>query len=99
MLVDIVFAAGLARGDEDRVSGRVAGGDQADFAGHMIAGGDDDPLARLGFGNADTVALIVLVIELDIVLNGRAEAVEAGIVGAPLRVGEPVEERAVVGGP
>ena len=46
MLIDIIFAAGLARGDEQRRRGRIVGRDQPGFAGDMVAGRDDDPFFR-----------------------------------------------------
>src|SRR3546814_1854962 len=65
----------------------------------MIAGRDEDPAPRLGFGHPDAIALIGLAIEFDILDRIGAQPVQPRIVGAPLRVGEPIEEAAVVTGP
>src|SRR3546814_20912450 len=75
----------------------VARGNEPHFARHMIAGRDDDPAPRLGFGHPDAIALIGLAIEFDILDRIGAQLVPPRLVGAPLRVGEPRSEARRVG--
>ncbi|PAV70337.1 hypothetical protein WR25_09833 [Diploscapter pachys] len=97
--VDVIFAAFLAGRDQDRRGEGIVGGQQPHFAGDVIAGADDDPLAIARLGDGDAIAFVILVEQLDVVFDGRAEPVEARIVGAPLVVGDAVEEARIVGGP
>src|SRR3546814_17715139 len=94
MLVDIIFAPRLARGDEDRRGGGVARGNEPHFARHMIAGRDDDPAPRLGFGHPAAIALIGLAIEFDLLDRLATKPVPPRSVGWPLPVGEPKNAKA-----
>jgi hypothetical protein len=89
MLVDIIFAAGLARGYAAQRCRRVVGRQQIDFAGHVIAGRDHQPFARARLADRDREAFIGLLEELDVVGGPACPACAARIVGAPILVGTP----------
>ena len=74
---------------------RIRRRDQPHLAGLVVAGGDDHPLLVGGKAGRDAEALVVLVIQLGIAVQRLAQPVQPGIVGAPLFVGEAVDQRAV----
>src|SRR3546814_4665749 len=53
MLIHVIFAARLARGDKARLRQRIVGREKPDLAGHMIAGRNGNPFFRTGEANAD----------------------------------------------
>ena len=99
MLIDIIFAARLARGDQDRVGQRIVGGDQPGFGRHMVAGGDDDPFFRGGEADGDAEAFIILMEKFDVARDALAQPMEPRIVGAPIVIGDAVEQPLAVAGP
>src|SRR3546814_8254178 len=46
MLIHVIFAARLARGDKARLRQRIVGREKPDLAGHMIAGRNGNPFFR-----------------------------------------------------
>ncbi|MCY1172896.1 hypothetical protein D9M73_130400 [compost metagenome] len=99
MHVDIIFAPHLARRYAERRRQRVGRGQQIDFARHMVAARQHDPLAVAGLADADAEPLIGFLEQFDILRDRRAQPVQPRIVGAPLVVGETVEKAPVIGGP
>src|SRR3546814_3962139 len=58
MLIHVIFAARLARGDKARLRQRIVGREKPDLAGHMIAGRNGNPFFRTGEANAHPKTLV-----------------------------------------
>ena len=97
--VHIVFHPGLPRLDQQRLGQRIGGGDQPDLAGFMVRRTDDQPLFVGGERGPDAEAFVVLVVQLDIAVQRLAQPVQPRIVGAPLFVGEAVDQPPVTSDP
>ena len=98
-LIDFVLHPRLARAHQNRGAKRIVGGDQPHFARLMIAGADHQPLLVGGQRRADAKALVILVVQFDIAGQRLAEPVQPGIVGAPVLVGQAVDQRLVARDP
>jgi len=57
--VDAIFAPRLARRDQGQLIGRAVGGDEADFAGGVVAGRDEEEALVLAARDADREALVL----------------------------------------
>ena len=99
MLIDIIFPARLARGDETRGGKGVIGGQQPRLARHMVAGAQDDPLLRRAEADGNAEALVILMKDFAILADRRAQHMHPCIIGAPVFVGEAVEQRLAISGP
>ena len=97
--IDAIFATNLARCDKDWLGSRIVCRHQPHFAGHIVAGGDDDPVFLRSQPDADAKADIILLVEQLRLFRIIAEAVIIGIVGAPIFVGEAIDKALAVLGP
>ena len=97
--IDRIFDALLARLDEDRRGGGIGGGDEAHFAGLVVAGADDQPVFLRGQPGADAEALVFLLVERDVAFNRRADHVELGFERAPFLGRGAVDQRGIARDP
>src|SRR3546814_10837765 len=95
MLIHVIFAARLARGDKARLRQRIVGREKPDLAGYMIAGRNGNPFFRTGEANAHAKTLVMLMEQFNILFAGIAEPVQPHIVGPPIFVGEAIEKTLV----
>ncbi len=92
-----VFDAGLSCGDDLRGRGFGFGGEEADFAGGVVVGVDEDEAARQGLVDADEEAGVFLAV--DQVVAGLAQLAAADGDRAGVFIAFDPVDRAAVGAP
>src|SRR5690606_11724737 len=85
--------------DDPELAGGVVGGQQAVLRGVLAAQGDDDVLVVAGGAHAHPVALVVLLVDEDVLVGGGADLVPPHLEGAPRLVHADVEQVCRVRGP
>ena len=89
----------LARRHHDRGRGRVTRWHQAYFAGDIVARADDDPILLRSQSNANAKADVLLLIQQFRLRELITQFVEPRIVGAPIVIGEALDNALAVGRP
>ena len=97
--IDAVLATHFARRDKDRVGGGIVRRHKPHFAGHIIAGRDDDPILLHRNAHAHAKADVRLFIQKLCCFRIVAQPVIIGIVGAPVFIGQAVNNAFAVVGP
>ena len=97
--VDRIFHALLPRLHQDRLGGRIGGGDKAHFARLVVAGGDDQPVFLRGQPGADAEGLVFLLVERDVAFNRCADHVQLGFERAPFLGRRAVDQCRIVRDP
>ena len=95
--IDIVFDALLPRLDQHLLRRGIVRRNQADFAGLVVAGRNDQPVFLRRQAGADAKTLIHgFAVEFDVFADRRSEDMHGRIVDAPIVVRSAIDQRRVV---